>query len=174
MRGMRAENERGLEKQLVDQTRAAAVARRIEALLPVRVLVRQPEAQELRREEAHVWLHGPLPARRIRILRRIVARAERPAPPRLQLRPRVPAEALTPLLLEEIDDAILVRVDLAVAAADRVDSLGPQRQQGMQPAVGTELVLQVVADEPAAEAFARLAAGDRGPHLQRLRVTQLE
>src|SRR5690242_21216523 len=61
-------------------------------LFPYTTLFRS-EAQKLGRKEADVRLDGPLPAGRVRILRRVVPRAERPPAPRLQLGPSVPPEA---------------------------------------------------------------------------------
>src|SRR5204863_9275480 len=102
------------------------------------------------------------------------ARAERPPPPWLKLRPRVPAEAVASLFLHEVDDAVAVLVHVALGAPHRVDALRPEREQRMQPAVRAELVLEVVADERTGEPLTRLAVRDRRTHLQRLRVAQLE
>src|SRR5688572_13510396 len=88
VRRVGAEDECGLEEQLVEN--AAAAGLRAHTVRALGVLVAEPEAQELRRHEGHVRLHGPLPARLHGILRRVVARAEGPAAPRLHLRVRVP------------------------------------------------------------------------------------
>src|SRR5581483_3307530 len=174
MRGMCAQDERGLEEQLVHKSRAAPVACGIEPLLPVGVLVGQTEAQKLGRKEADVRLDGPLPAGRVRILRRVVPRAERPPAPRLQLGPSVPPEAIAPALLVEVGRAIAVDIDAALHATDRVDPLGADGQQRMEPAVRPVLVLEIVSDEGAAQPRAGLAARDRRAGLQRLRVAELE
>src|SRR5919108_1464966 len=167
MGGMGAQDERGLEEQLVDDATAAAVGIEAVAVRALGVLVGRAEPQELRREEAHVRLDGPLAARHRRILRVVVAGAERPLPPRLHLGPAVPAEAVLRLLLERI---ALVAGHLA----DRIDALAAEREQRMQPAVGPILVLDVVADQRALESVGRDAVGDRGAHLQPHRVGQLE
>src|SRR2546422_11084979 len=93
---MGAQNERGLEEQLVHDPTAAAVA--VEAgqvaMGTLGVLVAEAEAQEFRREEADVRADGPLVAGTVGILRRVVPYAERPASPGLQLPPAVPAKLL--------------------------------------------------------------------------------
>src|SRR5919108_2419558 len=125
MRRMGAEDERGLEQELVHDAPAAAGAIEIEQITmrALGVLVREPEPQKLRRVEGHVGLDSPLMARIRRVLRRVVPRPERPPPPGLDLGPTVPAEAVARLFLERVEDAVAVDVDAALGAADRIDAL---------------------------------------------------
>src|SRR5438477_1004936 len=176
VRRMGAENERGLEEQLVHESRAAAIAVEVEqiALRAIGVLVADPEAQELGGIEAHVWLHGPLIARVRRVLRRVIPRTERPPTPWLKLGPPVPPEALSGLLLEQVEAAVAVEVDAALGTPDRVDALGGQRQERVEPAVRPVLELQIVAEQRAAQALVGLAVGHGGAGLQRHRVGQVE
>src|SRR5438045_3379927 len=102
MRRMGAEDERGLEKQLVDAPRARLVRGEADVLAPLRELVPQTESQELRRIEADVRLDRLL-ATAHELLRVIVARTERPAPERLQLAVAVPAEARNGAVVAEGD-----------------------------------------------------------------------
>src|SRR5712691_3398165 len=103
MRGVRTEDERGLEEQLVDDPAATAVEIEAAAMGAIRMLVGETEPQEFRREEGHVRLDRPLPAGIHRVLRGVVADAERPSPPRLHFAPTVPAEAILRLLSNRVD-----------------------------------------------------------------------
>src|SRR5207237_232867 len=62
MRRMRAEDERGLEEELVDVPRARLVRGEAVVLRSIRQLVAETKAQELGGIEADVRLDGPLPA----------------------------------------------------------------------------------------------------------------
>src|SRR5438093_4359866 len=151
MRRMGAENERGLEEPFVHDPTAAAVAVEVEqvAMRALGVLVAQAEPQELGGIETHVRLDGPLIPWVRRILRRVIACAERPPPPWLHLAPAVPAEAVARLFLERIENAVAVDVNASLRAPDRVDSFTRQRQQRVQPDVGPALELDVVAGQRA-------------------------
>src|SRR5437773_4074182 len=92
MRRMGAENERGLEEDLVHLSRARLVRREPLVLASVRQLVPEPEAQELGRIEADVRLDRLL-ASPEELLHVIVPGAEGPAAKWLQLGVQVVAEA---------------------------------------------------------------------------------
>src|SRR5438128_1963738 len=113
MRGMRAEDERRLEEQLVDVARARLVRREAEVLRSLRELVAETEAQELRRVEAQIRLEGPLAAAN-RQLGVVVPHAARPASERLELGERVPPEArVRPMVAERergVWNAVTIRV----------------------------------------------------------------
>src|SRR5881628_382287 len=172
MRRVGAENEGGLEEPLVHDPAASAVPGRVRLLRALGVLVAETEAQELRRIETHVGPDSPLIAWIGRILRRVVAHAECPPPPRLDLAPAVPAEAVAGLLLERVEDAVAVEVHTALGATDGIDALAGEREQWMQPAVRPILELEVVADQRAPQPLGRLAIGHGSADLQRHRVGQ--
>src|SRR5215467_12797230 len=79
--GVSAQDERGLEQDLVDPAGAAAVVGEVQvaaAVRALRVLVAETEAQELRRIVREERLDGPLLARVDRVLRPVVAEARQP------------------------------------------------------------------------------------------------
>src|SRR5207247_3231573 len=92
MRRMGAENERGLEEDLVDFARARFVRRESVVLASVRQLVPEPEAQEFGRKEADVRLDRLL-ASPEELFHVVVTRAESPAAKWLQLGVQVIPEA---------------------------------------------------------------------------------
>src|SRR5438105_746575 len=188
VRRMRAQNERRLEEPFAPDPPTPAGAGEIEhvALRAVGVLVGEPKAQELRGIEAHVRLDRPLIAGTRRVLRRVVTRAEGPAPPRLQLSPAVPAEAVARLFLGRVEDAVAVHADSALGLANSRYALVGQTHRrrhqqagrcgephagrrsrlffpGLDPDVGTrvgvELAEQAQLDLARKEAI--LAAGER-------------
>src|SRR5436309_15977047 len=116
MRRMGAEDERCLEQDLVQLPRARVVqVERVASLgTAVRVLVRDPEAQELRRPECQVRLYRPLPAGIHRVLRPVVADAAGPAAEGLRLEAGVPAEVIALALVDHVDRAVTVLVDADV------------------------------------------------------------
>src|SRR2546426_3364207 len=174
MRRVGAQDERGLEEQLAHEPRATTVAGDVERMAAVGVFVTHAEAEELRRIEGYVRFHGPLIAGRVRELGGVVAHAERPATPRLQFAPAVPPEAVPGLLLEQVGRPVAIDVHAPLGAADRIDSLTPQREQRMQPAFGTELVLQIEAQQGTAQAFRGFSVRDRGADLEGLRFGEVE
>src|SRR5207249_8719854 len=91
VRGMGAEDERGLEKELVHGPRAAAVEIEAVTMSAVRALVRRPEAEELGRPETDVGLDRPLGARVLRVLRPVEPKSAGPATPGLHFAAQVPA-----------------------------------------------------------------------------------
>src|SRR4029453_17539566 len=99
MRGMRAENEGGLEQDLIDDAGAPAVVAEAVALVPLGMLVAQAEAEEFRGHEGDIGLHRPLPPALIRELGPVVAESEQPAPPRLPVHPGVPPALVADTLL---------------------------------------------------------------------------
>src|SRR5713101_9309491 len=108
MRRMGAEDERGLEENLVYLPGASSVVREprvATALRALGVLVAEAEPQELRRHEAQIGLHRPLLPGIDRVLCPVVPESGRPAAERadaerLHLSVRVPSAPLPgPFLL---------------------------------------------------------------------------
>src|SRR5262245_20567957 len=80
MGGVSAQDERRLEEDLVLDPRAPDARERTAAgRVALRVLVPDPEAQELRGPKRQIWLDGPLMAGRRRVLRVVVLDAGREA-----------------------------------------------------------------------------------------------
>src|SRR5262245_64315149 len=115
---MGAQDERGLEQDLVHGAGAPAVEVELIAGLagPLGVLVAQAEAEKLGRPEGDVGSEGPLPSGLHGELRVVVASAERPTAPRLDLTVEVPAEPVerAPIRHRGIGDTVAVRVDLLI------------------------------------------------------------
>src|SRR5262245_38338790 len=107
IRWVGTQDEGRLEQEFVDRAGRAEPR-------PLRVLVAQPEAKELRREEAQVRSDGPLVAGGRRILGPVVTEAEHPPLPGLDLGPDI--EAVAVALLEFARRHRLARL-LAEAAA---------------------------------------------------------
>src|SRR5438876_3979042 len=109
MRRVSAENERALEQHFVDLLRAPAV--RVEALpvRPIGVLVREAEAEELRRPERNVRLDGSLLPGVHGELRPVVPHASGPAAEGLRFGAQVPAEPVALALSHEIDETARAR-----------------------------------------------------------------
>src|ERR1051326_7207204 len=182
MRRMGAENERGLEEDLVDVPRGRLVVRESRVLASLRELVAQTESQELRRKEADVRLDRLLAAA-YQLLRVVVARTARPAPERLQLAVSVPAEARERPVVAERDrglgNTVAVRVDQEVVArgfrtADRPDAFTARGDERVQPAFRAVLVADVEARQRTALSFRRVTIRDRCAELDRVLVAKLE
>src|SRR3989441_3783968 len=174
MRGVGAENERALEEHFVHLLRAPAVRVGALAVGPIGVLVREAEAEELRRPERDVGLDGSLLPWVRGELRPVVPHARSPAAEGLHLAADVPAEAVTLALLDEIDETVAVRVYTHEHATQRIDRFSSHRHERVEPAVGPILVPTFPAEEGIALLFRRLAAGDRHAELHRARVAELE
>src|SRR5262249_13628967 len=166
VRGVRAQDKGRLEEDLVDGLcrRIVLVERCDLCPIALGVLVGQPEAQELRGPEGDIRLDRPFEARLGRKLRRIVARSERPPPPRLQFTVEVPAEGVARTLLPHV----------VLHSPYRIEALGGERQQRVQPSLRPVLVLHVVAEDGAAQPILSLAGGARDPELDGAGVGELE
>src|SRR5215813_14748633 len=168
MRGMRAHDEGGLEEILADLPGAAAIVHEVEvaaALAPGRLLVAQPEAQELRRIVGEERLHRPLRTGIRRVLRPVVAEAQLPLRQlavREGLQPSVDVEALA-VALARLVDAVLVRGD-HVAEGEEILAEGYERR--MLPAGRRVLVLGVKAHDHAVPLLRGLAIRNRRAHLE--------
>src|SRR3989454_822233 len=174
MSGVRPEDERALEENLVDSLRAPVVRVGSLAVGPIGVLVREAEAEELRRPEGDVGVDGSLLPRVRRELRPVVPDARRPAPERLDLGARVPAEAVLLPLGDAVDDAVAVGVSLHEDATQRIDRLSGDRHEWVEPAVRAVLVAPLPAQERVALLLRRLAARNRHAELHRVLVAELE
>src|SRR5690349_5791770 len=130
VRRMGAQDERGLEEDLVDLPGAPAVVGEAGTVGALGVLVAQAEAEELRRHEREVGADRPLAPAHQRILGPVVAQpggpaGELPGAERLDLAAHVPAPAVAGAgLVGRVLDAVAVGV-LAqdVDAPDLVDGL---------------------------------------------------
>src|SRR5258706_5186869 len=93
MRRVGAEDERCLKEDLVQLPGAGVIqVERIASLgTAVGVLVREPEAEELRRPEREVWLYRPFPTGILGVLRPVVANPAGPSASAHDLETRVPA-----------------------------------------------------------------------------------
>src|SRR5437899_8836923 len=173
-RGMGAEDDRGLEKELVHGPRAAAVEIEAVTMSAVRALVRRPEAEELGRPETDVGLERPLGTWILRVLRPVDPQTAGPAPPRLDLAAHVPAPAVPVFLIEGIGHAVAVGVDVDVELPPRVEPLSRQGDERMEPAVRAVLVAAFPTQDRAGKPLGGLAAGDRHAELDRVLVAELE
>src|SRR2546422_4636376 len=176
VRRMGAEDERALEEDLVHPPGARVV--QVEGVASLRaavgVLVRQPEAQELRRPEREIRLDRPLLTGIHRVLRPVVADAAGPTAEGLHLEPGVPAEVIALTLVDLIDRAVPVHVDADVRLAQRVERFARDRDQWMEPTVRTIFVAALPAQDRGAVSVVRLAARDRHAQLDRVLVAELE
>src|SRR5438876_4857387 len=201
MRRMGAENERGLEEDLVDSARARLVRREPLVLAPVRQLVPEPEAQELGRIEADVRLDGLL-ASPEELLHVIVPGSEGPAAKWLQLRIQVVAEARERPVVADRDrnagerdirprsvrDTVAIGVDQVAwngaagddvvtrdeTATDRPHSFTADRQQRMQPAFRAVFVADIEAGKRVTQPIGVETVGDGRAELDRVLVAELE
>src|SRR5439155_541700 len=121
--GVRSENERALEENLVDSLRAPVVRVGGLAVGAIGVLVCEVEAEELRRSERNVGLDGSLLPRGRWELRSVVPDARRSAPEQLHLGARVPTETVALTLPNEIHKAVTVGVHLHEHPTERIDHL---------------------------------------------------
>src|SRR5689334_663260 len=181
MRRVGAQDEGGLEEDLVDLPGARLVVGEAVAVGSLGVLVAEPEAEELRGHEREVGPDGPLPPAHDRVLGPVVAEAggpagELPGAEGLHLAARVPAPAIaSPGLVRRVLDAVAVGV-LAehVDAPDLVDRLPEQGQQRVLPALRAVPVLGVEAQQRVAAPLRGDPVGRRDPELQRALVAQLQ
>src|SRR5499425_2883044 len=116
VRRMGAQDERGLEEDLVDLAGGRVVVAEAVPLVSLRVLVAQAEAEELGGHEGQVRAHRPLVAAQDRELGPVVAEPGRPAgeladPERLDLATRVPAPTVAEAgLVGRVRDPVAVDV----------------------------------------------------------------
>src|SRR4029453_15591290 len=161
MGGVGAEDERGLEGELVHRAGAAAVqVEGVDSLRGAcRVLVGESEPEELRRPERDVGLDRLLETRGLQELRPVVPEAAGPAAPGLHLAAHVEAPAvLLPLL--GLDDAGAGGVALRSELLDRVERLPRHRDERVEPAVRAVLVTPFPTQDRAGQMVGRLAARD--------------
>src|SRR6266567_8948506 len=165
-----------LQEMLAHLPGAAAVVLEIQvaaALAPGRLLVPEPEAQELGRIVREIGLDGPLRSRVGRVLGPVVAEAQLPFRQLAVVeRPdlAVDVETLAVALARPVEP---VRVgDDDVTEGDEV--LAQKGERGALPAGRRVLVLGVEADDGAALLRGRLAGCDRGAELDGAPVVQLE
>src|SRR5262249_4060968 len=97
VRRVRAQDERGLEEQLVHDSRRSVIGGEQARTIALGVLVTEAEAQKLRGEEAHVGADRPLESGTVGELRGVVARTERPPAKGLQLAVQIPAKGVARL-----------------------------------------------------------------------------
>src|SRR5258706_10030484 len=110
MRRVGAEDERCLKEDLVQLPGAGVIqVERIASLgTAVGVLVRDREAEELRRPEREVGLYRPSPSGILGVLRPVVANPAGPAAEGLDLEAGVPAEVIALALVDHVDRAVTV------------------------------------------------------------------
>src|SRR5712664_3810330 len=176
MRRMGAHYKCGLEEILAHLPGAAAVVLEVQvaaALAPGRLLVPEPEAQELRRIVREVRLDGPLRSRGGRVLCPVVAEAQLP----LRQLPVVEGPQLA-VDVVALTVAMACPVEPIRVGDDDVpegDEVLAEKGEGRTlPARRRVLVLCVEADDGTALLLGRLARRDRRAELDRAEVFEVQ
>src|SRR5207249_2964568 len=109
-----------------------------------------------------------------RILRPVVAKPAGPAAERLDLEAGIRAGMITLALVDAVDRTVAVHVDSHVRLAQRIEPLPRERDEWMEPAVGTIFVAKLPAEDRRPVPVVRVAARDRHAQLDRVLVAELE